>query len=45
MGITGNAERVKSNGYARNEEAREHGKGGDKAREILASSSRLKFPA
>jgi len=44
MGITGNAERV-SNGYARNEEAREHGKGEDKAREILASSSRLKFPA
>jgi len=45
MGITGDTERLKGNGYVENEEAREHGKRGDKAREILASSSRLKFSA
>jgi len=43
MGITGDAELAKGNGYSRNEEAREHGKVSDKAREILASSSRMKF--
>lgn len=39
MGITANAGLAKGDSYRPNEDVQEHGKGGHKAREVLASSS------